>query len=169
MDNHVPSDAYDHDYTMPLQYYEGFSGCEEGAVRLVDGAIEQEGRVEVCIDGVWGSVCGGGTIKWTRIEASVVCKQLGYSVKGMVDNHVIYEQCSTLILYTLLTGSVGYSVYSYGPIVYGEAICGGWEQKFIQCQKKEYGSFHCSGTAVGVRCKDGECAVTIVKPYCTMF
>ena len=30
--------------------------CPEGAVRLVDGDIEQEGRVEVCFSGVWGSI-----------------------------------------------------------------------------------------------------------------
>ena len=34
--------------------------CEEGSIRLADGIIEQEGRLEVCVNEVWGSVCDEG-------------------------------------------------------------------------------------------------------------
>ena len=52
--------------------------CTDGSVQLVDG-IEQEGRVEVCVNGVWGSVCGEG---WDRTDALVVCKQMGFPDLG---------------------------------------------------------------------------------------
>ena len=55
------------------------SNCTTGDVRLQDGTIENEGRVEVCVNGVWGSVCDYG---WSTIDANVVCKQLGYSIYG---------------------------------------------------------------------------------------
>ena len=48
--------------------------CNEGDVRLANGDIEQEGRLEVCVGGLWGSVCYNG---WDTIDAYVVCKQLG--------------------------------------------------------------------------------------------
>ena len=39
------------------------------------------GRVEVCIDGKYGSVCDEG---WRNKQASVVCKQLGFSEYGQL-------------------------------------------------------------------------------------
>ena len=42
-------------------------------MRLVNSSTALEGRVEVCHDGVWGPVCGGGLT-----EAYVICKILGY-------------------------------------------------------------------------------------------
>ncbi len=50
--------------------------CQNGDVRLVDGSIEMEGRVEVCYAEEYGTVCGNG---FNIRAASVVCRQLGYS------------------------------------------------------------------------------------------
>ena len=49
--------------------------CDETDIRLCDGRTTAEGRVEVCLNGHWGSVCLDG---WDVIDAAVVCRQLGY-------------------------------------------------------------------------------------------
>ena len=53
--------------------------CVESGVRLVNGTNEHEGRVEICSNHRWGTVCDNG---WDENEAEVVCKQLGFSSIG---------------------------------------------------------------------------------------
>ena len=51
-----------------------------------------EGRVEVCSQGVWGTVSRFG---WTSLTARVACSQLGYSDKSKAQatfmNECFYE------------------------------------------------------------------------------
>ena len=53
--------------------------CQDGDVRLQDGTDPSNGRVEVCQDGMWASVCSD---KFDENDASVVCRQLGYTSEG---------------------------------------------------------------------------------------
>ena len=49
-----------------------------GNIRLVGGTYY--GRVEVCAVGIWSSICRD--TYWSNEDASVICKQLGFSPYG---------------------------------------------------------------------------------------
>ena len=40
------------------------------------GSSDFEGRVEVCLDGEWGTVCAD--FSWSDSAAQVICNQLGF-------------------------------------------------------------------------------------------
>ena len=59
-------------------------GCNHGHLQLVGGPVNSEGRVEICIGGVWGRVCHNS---WGSSDARVVCRQLGFPV-GVPDSGI---------------------------------------------------------------------------------
>ena len=54
--------------------------CQEGDVRLQGDTSELVGRVEVCVNETWSTICDNG---WTINDANVVCGQLGFLELGM--------------------------------------------------------------------------------------
>ena len=52
-----------------------YSVCNSGDVRLVGGATNVSGVVEVCTNNVWGTMCSNHI---NGSYASVVCRQLGF-------------------------------------------------------------------------------------------
>lgn len=55
--------------------------CNEGEIRLMNGSVASEGRVELCYGGFWSTVCDR---QWGIQEAQVVCRQQGYTSQGKV-------------------------------------------------------------------------------------
>ena len=47
--------------------------CNDGDLRLVNGSNPLEGRVEICLNRAWGTICDSG---FEQAEADVVCTQL---------------------------------------------------------------------------------------------
>lgn len=60
-------------------YYILIDNCTHGDIRLVGGTTSMEGRVELCSNGVWGTV--HNSLFGTN-EAAVVCRMLNFTTLG---------------------------------------------------------------------------------------
>ena len=57
----------------------GVIQCNNSDIRLVGSDSPTEGRVEVCVNGAWGTVCDDF---WDYRDAQVACNQLGLPFTG---------------------------------------------------------------------------------------
>ncbi|XP_019854525.1 PREDICTED: deleted in malignant brain tumors 1 protein-like [Amphimedon queenslandica] len=102
------------------------SNCTSGDIRLVGGSKQDEGRVEVCVNKVWSSVCTSSG--WNINAARVVCNQLG-------DNRINVE-------YGNVAG-FGFA-QGYGPVLFGYFSCNGNEANLLECTPNFYhANFYC--------------------------
>ena len=62
-------------------YYLEPGECNQGDVRLVNGTVAREGRLEICAFGIWGRVCAQ---HFSKSAARIACIQANYTdVKGV--------------------------------------------------------------------------------------
>ena len=54
--------------------------CDSGKIRLASGTSIMNGRVELCNNNAWETVCD---TTWTDFNAGVVCRQIGLSGKRL--------------------------------------------------------------------------------------
>ena len=104
----------------------------EGEVRLVGGPDQTAGRVEVYHNDIWGTIC---TLGWDLGDATVVCRQLGFTMAGLTFPSLIFGTAN-------------------GPIWYFHVLCGGYEANLTQCAPSVPSEGECShNDDVGVFCK----------------
>lgn len=65
--------------SQPIVTVQILEVCYDGEVRLRGGFDENQGRVEICFGGMWGTVCDNG---WDESDANVVCTQLGLGLQS---------------------------------------------------------------------------------------
>uniref|UniRef100_A0ABM5GJI9 Neurotrypsin n=2 Tax=Pogona vitticeps TaxID=103695 RepID=A0ABM5GJI9_9SAUR len=90
-------------------------------IRLMDGENKKEGRVEIFINGQWGTICDDG---WSDKDAVVVCRQLGY--KGPARAR-----------------TMAYFGEGKGPIHVDNVKCTGNERSLADCIKQDIGKHNC--------------------------
>ncbi|KAM5254798.1 scavenger receptor cysteine-rich type 1 protein M130 [Hipposideros larvatus] len=109
-------------------------GETDKELRLTDGENKCTGRVEVKVQGEWGTVCNNG---WDMDEVSVICRQLG---------------CPTSIKSTGWTNSSAGS----GRIWMDHVSCRGNESALWNCKHDGWGKHNCTHLQdAGVTCSDG--------------
>lgn len=132
------------------------ASVECSAVRLVNGGANY-GRVEVSLNGIWGTVCDDG---WDTNDANVVCQQLGFSNASSAPHAATYGQGS-------------------GYIWMDDVNCQGAEASLFDCSHLQTwaADFRCShGEDAGVVCvtqmatnvNDNECFRRLTFTLCTL-
>jgi len=94
--------------------------CTEGDIRLMDGINNNEGRVEVCHNNTWGTVCDDS---WSINDGIVVCHQLG-------------------LQYVAISTGASFGQGS-GQIWLDNVYCTGSESRLFDCNHNGFGSHNC--------------------------
>ncbi|XP_071493773.1 scavenger receptor cysteine-rich domain-containing protein DMBT1-like [Diadema antillarum] len=102
-------------------------------VRLTGGQNEEEGRVEVYYDGMWGTVCDD---LWDIRDADVVCRMLGFSGVRHAYGLAMFGE-------------------GQGPIIFDNVECVGSEESLAECSHTDFLSHDCvHAEDAGVACCD---------------
>ena len=106
--------------------------CNDWDIRLVNGPTSLEGRVEVCFNNTYGSVCHD---LWNENDARVVCRQLGFSSENSsVLRNAFYNSSS-------------------GPIYLDNVQCEGDEDSLRNCSLSREIDDCTHSEDAGVRCQ----------------
>ena len=104
--------------------------CLDGGIRLVNGSNPLEGRLEICFNRAWGTVCN---TKFSNEDANATCNQLGFPFNG-----------------TELLNANDLSPVRSGPIFLDEVACHGSETRLEMCGATHglYSCTHNEDTAI---------------------
>ena len=121
----------EYQYICIVLYYCFLTACIEGDIRLVDGFGSYQGRVEVCHNNTWGTVCDD---LWDTNDGIVTCRQLGLRFVNVV-------------------GSAFFGAGT-GPIWLDNLRCIGSESQLIDCNHNGFGVHNCvHGEDAGLICE----------------
>ncbi len=126
--------------------------CVPGEVRLVNGSRGEEGRVELCYNRVWRTICDQD---WSQEEAVVVCSQLGLPTLGW-KYHSLYSVLAWISFDVLCTGAQPFTDAYFGegsaPVL-GYTTCTGRERSLEDCAVYEQQTDCHHGRDAGVKCR----------------
>ena len=140
------------------------AACFDGGIRLVGGASDNEGRVEVCHNQQWGTVCDDG---WSNVDANVACRHADFSGFGKPRNSIWRKSYRHFYPYSMYTciGAIALQGAAFGlgigPILLDDVRCSGSETSLYNCSHRGIGRHNCGHHEdAGVIC---ECMMQIIE------
>ena len=104
-------------------------------MRLQGGSLSNEiGRVEVCVSGQWGLVCDD---EWDDTDATVVCRQLGYTGIAI---RTTWQQVYQTVMSPLQTNTGGIATHRS---IFGSSANGFYALDDVNCTGNESTIFNC--------------------------
>ena len=115
--------------------------CYDGDVRLVGGKHSAVGRVEVCKDNTWGTICDLG---WNDLDARAACMSAGFYWGMYIHIHLLIQPLLGIHLNLMWSlgllqfvggeaiSNTGFGVGS-GPILASNIVCNGSEYSLDGC------------------------------------
>lgn len=110
--------------------------------------------MELCYDGVWGTVCNS---LWSQADAVVACRQLGHSSAGKnLDARVIcIHSHSTFSVGAIAVTSSEFGLGN-GPVLIHDVTCSGYEHNLLDCRNGGIERNSCSHSRdAGIVCSAG--------------
>ena len=127
--------------------------CTQGAIRL-QGGTATGGRVEICYNNIWGTVCDDF---FDAVDTQVACRQLGLPVAGKIIMTIILGILGHMLAIIALAASTVTSGFTHGVgqvILLDDVQCVGNESRLIDCLARPLGQHNCAfAEDVGVRCE----------------
>lgn len=126
----------------------------DAPVRLAGGTASSNGRVEIYINNVWGTVCDDF---WDALDAMVVCRQLNFSATGSYSTTCsiaedTYPTLSSAGAVAITTGFAN----GEGQIWLDDLQCLGNETNLLECRHRGIGLHNCGHIEdAGVNCTEG--------------
>ena len=144
--------------------FDEFSLGRNGDIRLVGGTTAYEGRVEICWNRIWGTVCHDF---WSLFDATVACRQLGFPTtsKNLCTSYKNTCSCRHFMAmihqWSFFCYLAGVKVYKnahfgqgIGPIHLDNLICNSTETKLVDCRHNGIGVHNCIHSEdAGLRCQ----------------
>lgn len=112
---------------------------------MTGGLNQSRGTVEICLSGIWGTICDDG---WDISDAGVACRQLGYLTSNGMYTEVCGNFAVTIMMHAMLVlANTEKARVTHKPQHLSHVRCTGQESRLTDCVHQSIGMRTCESTS----------------------